>query len=75
LFYYISHFCGRLREQQSDANTDNEKLYPIVYGRCKNEHVFALTNNNLLLTQENVQWSSVPVQIGDPIVAPPGEYV
>jgi len=24
---------------------------------------------------ENVHWSSVPVQIGDPIVAPPGEYV
>jgi len=24
---------------------------------------------------ENVRWSSVPVQIGDPIVAPPGEYV
>ena len=24
---------------------------------------------------ENVYWSSVPVQIGDPIVAPPGEYV
>ena len=24
---------------------------------------------------ENVHWSSVPVQIGDPIMAPPGEYV
>jgi len=24
---------------------------------------------------ENVHWSSVPVQIGDPIIAPPGEYV
>jgi len=24
---------------------------------------------------ENVHWSSVPVQIGDPIVAPDGEYV
>jgi len=31
---------------------------------------------NLKKTRKcNVHWCSVPVQIGDPIVAPPGEYV
>ena len=30
---------------------------------------------NVNLKLENVHWSSVPVQIGDPIAAPPGEYV
>jgi len=31
--------------------------------------------NKLELPVENVHWCSVPVQIGDPIVAPLGEYV